>query len=92
MNSKGEIDENQKLSTVYSKYIKMIDSILALEESNYKIAINIFLKKLKHFELLKEDADEEEFTDNEKEIANLRINLRDIRESINDIITNLKYS
>jgi hypothetical protein len=87
---------NKKLRNVQSEsdnegYKIYIDKLLALEENNYKITINIFMKKLKHFELLKNDADEEEFEKNEIEINELKIKQKDIRESINDIITSLKY-
>lgn len=69
----------------------MIENLLKLEENNYKTTLGIYIKKIKHFDLLKADVDEEEFEKNEIEIAELKFNQKIIRESINDIISELKY-
>jgi hypothetical protein len=72
--------------------INIINQLLSLEESNYKNTVLLFMKKLSHFELLKKDADEEEFESLEKEISALKHTQFEIREGISDIVTNLKYS
>jgi hypothetical protein len=83
----------QKIITSYpnSKEINIIDKLLSLEENNFKLTISLFLKKLNHFELLKKDADDDEFIKNEKEVAEIKIKQSEIREIISDLITTLKY-
>ena len=74
-----------------SKEVKLINRLLSLEENNYKLTISLFLKKLNFFELLKTDADEEEFNKNKMESAELKMKLTEIREMISDLITSIKY-
>lgn len=82
-----------KISSTYpdSKEVNLINRLLSLEESNYKLTINIFLKKLNYFNLLKSDADDEDFIKNENDIAELKMKQTEIRENISDLITTLKY-
>ena len=49
------------------------------------------MHKLKGFDLLKNDEEEYLIIQNEKEIGNIKISQNEIREEINDLITNLKY-
>jgi hypothetical protein len=46
---------------------------------------------LNYFELLKKDADDEDFIKNENELADLKMKQSEIREIISDLITTLKY-
>ena len=68
-----------------------INKLLNLESLNYKNTINIYLNKLSCFDLIKKEEDAK-LIQKEKEIANLKSNLGFIREEINDLLTNLKYS
>jgi hypothetical protein len=70
---------------------KDINKLLNLESLNYKNTINIYLNKLSCFDLIKKEEDAK-LIQKEKEIANLKSNLGFIREEINDLLTNLKYS
>jgi len=70
---------------------KDINKLLNLESLNYKNTINIYLNKLSCFDLIKNEEDAK-LIQKEKEIANLKSNLSFIREQINDLLTNLKYS
>ena len=70
---------------------KDIDKLLNLESSNYKNIINIYLNKLSCFDLIKKEEDDK-LIQKEKEIVNLKNNLVFIREQINDLLTNLKYT
>jgi hypothetical protein len=74
-----------------SQEVNLINGLLSLEESNYKLTINIFLKKLNYFNLLKSDADDDDFNKNENEIVELKMKQTEIRETISDFITALKY-
>lgn len=69
----------------------LMNRLMQLEENNYKLTISIFLSKLKKFELLKKDEDEYEFSLNENEVSELKMKQKEIREMINDIITEIKY-
>lgn len=70
---------------------KDINKLLNLESLNYKNTINIYLNKLSCFDLIKKEEDAK-LIQKEKDIANLKSNLGFIREEINDLLTNLKYS
>ena len=70
---------------------KDINKLLNLESLNYKNTINIYLNKLSCFDLIKNEEDAK-LIQKENEIANLKSNLSFIREQINDLLTNLKYS
>jgi len=70
---------------------KDIDKLLNLESSNYKNIINIYLNKLSCFDLIKKEEDAK-LIQKEKEILNLKNNIVFIREQINDLLTNLKYT
>ena len=70
---------------------KDINKLLNLESLNYKNTINIYLNKLSCFDLIKNEEDAK-LIQKEYEIANLKSNLSFIREQINDLLTNLKYS
>ena len=74
-------------SDEFKKDIKML---LSLESENYKITLNIFINKVKCFDLIKDDEDEK-IEIKENEISSLIDDLSSIREQINDFITNLKY-
>jgi len=80
------ISENE--SDEFKKDIKML---LSLESENYNITLNIFINKVKCFDLIKDDEDKTKIEKREKEILSLREDLSSIREQINDFITNLKY-
>ena len=85
-------DEIKKISeNEPDTYKKDVKFLLNLESENYKITLNIFLKQLKFFDILKNDEDEKLLLKQEKEISILEQNLSSIREQINDFITNLKY-
>ena len=85
-------DEIKKISeNEPDTYKKDVKFLLNLESENYKITLNIFLKQLKCFDILKNDEDEKLLLKQEKEISILEQNLSSIREQINDFITNLKY-
>ncbi len=73
-------------------YIKFIDELLSLEESNYKYTIGIFAKKIRYYDLLKKDADEEEFEKNENDILEARSKKEQIRERINEVLQEIIYS
>ena len=75
-------------SDEFKKDIKML---LSLESENYNIILNIFINKVKCFDLIKDDEDKTKIEKREKEILSLREDLSSIREQINDFITNLKY-
>lgn len=68
-----------------------VNRLLALEESNFKITVNIFIMKLACFELIRKDEDDYKVIQKEKEIANLKQELSSTRVEINDLITSLKY-
>ena len=70
---------------------KDANTLLNLESQNYKISLGIFINKLNCFDMLKNDDDEFKLLKKEKEISLLRQTLADVREEINDFITNLKY-
>ena len=70
---------------------RAIDSLLSLEENNYKVTIGIFCKKIRHYDLLKKDSEEEEFEKNEDEIIELKMKLIDIRVKISELIQELVY-
>jgi hypothetical protein len=80
------ISENE--SDEFKKDIKIL---LSLESENYNIILNIFINKVKCFDLIKDDEDKTKIEKREKEILSLREDLSSIREQINDFITNLKY-
>ena len=80
------ISENE--SDEFKKDIKIL---LSLESENYNITLNIFINKVKCFDLIKDDEDKKKIENKEKEILSLREDLSSIREQINDFITNLKY-
>ena len=94
------VAEMQKLNTALrdscskfndDKYSKNVNQLLALEQSNFKTTLNVFLTKLACFELIKKNADDSEVIKKEKEVSTLRGAQASIREEINDFITNLKY-
>ena len=70
---------------------KDINKLLNLESLNYKNTINIYLNKLSCFDLIKKEEDAK-LIQKEKEILNLKNNIVFIREQINDLLTNLKYT
>ena len=85
-------DELRKLSELKSENFKKdVNQLLNLEKENYKITLTIYLNKLQCFELLKNDEDDYKLLQKEKQIATMKSNLFNIREEINDFITNLKY-
>ena len=85
-------DELRKMSESNSEsFKKNVNFLLSLEKDNYSNTLNIFINKLKCFDMLKNDEDDYILIKKEKEISQLRENLALIREQINDFITNLKY-
>ena len=70
---------------------KDVNILLNLESQNYKITLSIFINKLNSFEIVKYDDDNFKLLSKEKEISMLKQNLSNVREEINDFITNLKY-
>ena len=85
-------DEIKKISeNGPDAFKKDVRFLLNLESENYKNNINIFLKQLKCFDILKNNEDEKLLLKQEKENKTLEQNLSSIREQINDFITNLKY-
>jgi hypothetical protein len=86
---------NKELRSLQSNnciYTNDINSILSLEENNYRTTLGIFVKKINHFELLKKNSDEEEIESNDEDIIQLKIKKSEIREKLNDLIEDLKYS
>ena len=84
-------DELKNISEDESdEFKKDIKILLSLESENYNIILNIFINKVKCFDLIKDD-ENEKIANKEKEISSLREDLSSIREQINDFITNLKY-
>ncbi len=85
-------DEIKKISeNGPDAFKKDVRFLLNLESENYKTTLNIFLKQLKCFDILKNNEDEKLLLKQEKAISTLEHNLSSIREQINDFITNLKY-
>ena len=85
-------DELKNISEEESdEFKKDIKILLSLESENYNITLNIFINKVKCFDLIKDDEDKKKIENKEKEILSLREDLSSIREQINDFITNLKY-
>ena len=85
-------DELKKISEEESDaFQKDVKTLLNLESDNYKITLNIFINKLKRFDMIKNEEDENKILKKDKEILLLKENLSSIREKINDFITNLKY-
>ena len=85
-------DELKKISEEESDaFQKDVKTLLNLESDNYKITLNIFNNKLKRFDMIKNEEDENKILKKDKEILLLKENLSSIREKINDFITNLKY-
>ena len=85
-------DELKNISEDESdEFKKDIKILLSLESENYKITLNIFINKVKCFDLIKDDEDKTKIEKREKEILSLIDDLSSIREQINDFITNLKY-
>ena len=85
-------DELKNISEDESdEFKKDIKILLSLESENYNIILNIFINKVKCFDLIKDDEDKTKIEKREKEILSLIDDLSSIREQINDFITNLKY-
>ena len=85
-------DEIKNLSEEESDtYKKDVNFLLKLESDNYKITLDIFINKLKRFDMIKNEEDEKKILKKDKDILLLKENLSFIREKINDFITNLKY-
>ena len=97
--SQNVMKELQKLNDELKKYSEMnsdaykkdVKFLLNLEGENYKTTLTIFINKLNCFDMIKNDEDEYKLIKKEKEISELKETLADIREQINDFITNLKY-
>jgi hypothetical protein len=92
-----EVDIAIKLETVtFEEYKlkarKIINNLLLLEEKNYKVTISIFLLKIGKYELLKKNADEDEYDYKLEEINKLKIEQKNIRVQINEMIQELIYS
>ena len=85
-------DELRKMSELKKENFKKdVNILLNLEKENYKMTLGIYINKLNCFDLLKNDEDDYKLLQKEKEISTMKTNLSNIREEINDFITNLKY-
>ena len=85
-------NELRKISELKSQNFKKdVDALLNLEKENYKLTLGIYINKLNCFELLTNDEEDYKLLQKEKEISTMKTNLSNVREEINDFITNLKY-
>ena len=85
-------NELRKMSELKSQNFKKdVDALLNLEKENYKLTLGIYINKLNCFELLTNDEEDYKLLQKEKEISTMKTNLSNVREEINDFITNLKY-
>ena len=85
-------NELRKMSELKSQNFKKdVDVLLNLEKENYKLTLGIYINKLNCFELLTNDEEDYKLLQKEKEISTMKTNLSNVREEINDFITNLKY-
>jgi hypothetical protein len=80
------------LPTDLNNLSKIIEALLLKEKSNFEYTLKLYMEKLKYFDLLKTDADAVDFEENTKNVYELKSKKAEIRNEINELISELKYS